>query len=224
MKLLSRNTIRRRKVRQQNQLYSEFFHSYQFIVLSNNENLPPSKPQAGLPTDNYSQTQREWTTVVRDSMKPSSYAESPIAMNDSFTFSSSPASIIHSCVQDKKAFMKELKDICEDNTHLWGIEFGICWDYTSVSQHNQFLGRITILNFLILSRLWHVLRVLFVPQSFLKRIQSETSFVNIQQFLKISFPSLCTPCSFGGLHVFGPATQQGVLQLRWLPPLLVLSL
>jgi hypothetical protein len=59
----------------------------------------------------------------------------------------------------------------------------------------------------------------------LERIQSAaSSFVNFRQFLKIIFPSLCTPCSFGGLHVLDPAIQQGVFQLRWLPTLLALSL
>ncbi|KAG0755660.1 hypothetical protein G6F62_008320 [Rhizopus arrhizus] len=119
--------------------------------------------------------------------------------------------------------------------------------YTSVSQRNQFLdkiiqsivsacgihshrslsvrGRVTILNSLILSRLWHVLRVLSVPQSFLKRIQSAvSSFVNFRQFPKIGFTSLCTSRRLGGLSVLDPAIQQGVLQLRWLLPLLALSL
>jgi hypothetical protein len=91
---------------------------------------------------------------VRGFIKPSSYAESPIAMNDGFTFSSSLASIVHcsnplyqiqkpllkraaqrsvfieiTCVQDKETFLKELKDVYEDNTHLWSIEDGIRWDY-----------------------------------------------------------------------------------------------
>ncbi|KAG1274929.1 hypothetical protein G6F64_015008 [Rhizopus arrhizus] len=124
------------------------------MVLPDKENLPPSKPQVGPPTTNYSQTQREWTTVVRGSMKTSSYAEPPIAMKDSSTPSRSLASMAHSsnplhqfqqpflkgtaqgsvfveitCVQDKKTFLKELKDACEDNTHLWSIEDNIRRDY-----------------------------------------------------------------------------------------------
>ncbi|KAG1437486.1 hypothetical protein G6F57_020229 [Rhizopus arrhizus] len=44
------------------------------------------------------------------------------------------------------------------------------------------------------------------------------------QFPKIGFTSLCTPRRLGGLSVLDPAIQQGVLQLRWLLPLLALSL
>ncbi|KAG1520551.1 hypothetical protein G6F52_007555 [Rhizopus delemar] len=115
--------------------------------------------------------------------------------------------------------------------------------HLTVSQRNQFLdtlfkgiessyrihsqrslsirGRITIVNSLILSRLWHVLRVLSVPKRFLHRVRSAvSSFVNHRAFPKISFSSLRQPRQYRGLGLLDRHIQQGVLQLRWLLPLL----
>ncbi|KAG1135049.1 hypothetical protein G6F37_013147 [Rhizopus arrhizus] len=77
-------------------------------------------------------------------------------------------------------------------------------------------GRVTILNSLILPRLWHVIRALSIPpESFLKRIQSmASSFEKFRQFPKISIPSLCTSRRLGGFNVLDPAIQLGVLQHR----------
>ncbi|KAG1049071.1 hypothetical protein G6F43_008584 [Rhizopus delemar] len=60
-------------------------------------------------------------------------------------------------------------------------------------------GRVTILNSLILSKLWHVLRILSVSKLFFKKLKSQIS---------------------GWIGVLNPHIQQSALQLRWLLPLL----
>ncbi|KAI7899274.1 uncharacterized protein BX663DRAFT_522050, partial [Cokeromyces recurvatus] len=85
-------------------------------------------------------------------------------------------------------------------------------------------GRSTVLNSLILSKLWHVLRVLSVPASFFKSVQSIISnFINFRIFPKVSFNTACLPRSLGGLGLLNPSLQQSALQLRWLYPILSTS-
>ncbi|KAG1544258.1 hypothetical protein G6F49_011124 [Rhizopus delemar] len=82
-------------------------------------------------------------------------------------------------------------------------------------------GRVTILNSLILSKLWHVLRLTTVPKQFLGQVRSVmSSFLTYCMFPKISFSTMCLPRHAGGLEVLDPGVQQGALQLRWLTPLL----
>ncbi|OAD76888.1 hypothetical protein PHYBLDRAFT_165386 [Phycomyces blakesleeanus NRRL 1555(-)] len=82
----------------------------------------------------------------------------------------------------------------------------------------------TVLNSLILSRLWHVLRVVSTPKSFFKSVQSIISqFINFRIFPWISFATACLPRSQGGLGLLNPELQQGALQLRWLGPILSTS-
>jgi hypothetical protein len=82
-------------------------------------------------------------------------------------------------------------------------------------------GRSTVVNSLILSKLWHVLRVLTVPATFFKSVQSIISnFVSYRIFPRISFETACLPRSVGGLGLLNPLVQQSALQLRWLQPIL----
>ncbi|KAG1218837.1 hypothetical protein G6F35_008001 [Rhizopus arrhizus] len=77
------------------------------------------------------------------------------------------------------------------------------------------------MNSLILSKLWHVLRVLSVPKSFFRKLQSHISgFISARRFPRISFETMCFPRHKGGLSVLNPQIQQSALQLRWLIPLL----
>jgi hypothetical protein len=86
-------------------------------------------------------------------------------------------------------------------------------------------GRVTILNTLILSELWHVIRVTSVPLSFFSKLKpTMSSFLFYRMFPRIGVASMCQPRSKGGLGVFDPQIQQGALQLRWILPLLQLSL
>lgn len=76
-------------------------------------------------------------------------------------------------------------------------------------------GPVTILNTLVSSKLWHVLRVLSLPLSLLDKVQSLMSqFLTYRLFPKISLAAMCQPRSSGGLGVSDPQFQQGALQPR----------
>ncbi|KAG1391439.1 hypothetical protein G6F60_012567 [Rhizopus arrhizus] len=82
-------------------------------------------------------------------------------------------------------------------------------------------GRVTILNTLILSKLWHVLRLVSAPLAFFDKLKSiMSSFLTYRMFPKISLSTMCAQRSKGGLGVLDPNIQQGALQLRWLMPLM----
>ncbi|OAD74955.1 hypothetical protein PHYBLDRAFT_167288 [Phycomyces blakesleeanus NRRL 1555(-)] len=71
-------------------------------------------------------------------------------------------------------------------------------------------GRATVLNTLILSRLWHVLRVISVPVSFLDKVKSAMGqFLQHRMFPPIKLSTLCLPLRSGGLGVLDPSIQQG---------------
>ncbi|PHZ09993.1 uncharacterized protein RHIMIDRAFT_261434 [Rhizopus microsporus ATCC 52813] len=81
-------------------------------------------------------------------------------------------------------------------------------------------GRVLITNTLILSRIWHCLRVLTVPAYFLAKIRSIVDqFINFRSFPKVGFDVCRCPRKEGGLTVLDPATQLHALQLHWLRPL-----
>ncbi|KAG1448084.1 hypothetical protein G6F56_009048 [Rhizopus delemar] len=92
----------------------------------------------------------------------------------------------------------------------------------NLSQRNlSILGRGLVANSLILSRIWHAIRVLSPPQSFFSQVRS----VIIKFLARKSFPpvrfSICQrPKKEGGIAVLDPAAQHATLQLRWLHPLL----
>ncbi|KAG1536548.1 hypothetical protein G6F46_013754 [Rhizopus delemar] len=82
-------------------------------------------------------------------------------------------------------------------------------------------GRATVLNVLILSTLWHILRVSWFPQRLLGTIGSiYREFLMFRVFPPVSFDVLQLPLKQGGLGVLNPAIQQLALQFRWLTPLL----
>ncbi|GAN06991.1 conserved hypothetical protein [Mucor ambiguus] len=83
-------------------------------------------------------------------------------------------------------------------------------------------GRVTVLNSLILSKLWHVLRlVTFLPFEFASIQSIISSFVNRNaKITRLSFDTLTLPRSQGGLKLLDPAQQANALQWRWLHPLL----
>ncbi|KAG2221276.1 hypothetical protein INT45_000189 [Circinella minor] len=78
------------------------------------------------------------------------------------------------------------------------------------------------MNTLILSRLWHVLRLTGAPQgTFWKKLKSIIyKFMTHQTFPKPSFDQLCLPRSQGGVQLLDPQLQQHALCLRWLVPVL----
>lgn len=75
-------------------------------------------------------------------------------------------------------------------------------------------GRATVLNSLLLSKLWHVLRVTFVPDKFFKKLRSVMSAFLIHRiFPKISMSTMFLSRILGGLGVLELCVQQCALQL-----------
>ncbi|KAG1281989.1 hypothetical protein G6F66_011268 [Rhizopus arrhizus] len=78
-------------------------------------------------------------------------------------------------------------------------------------------GRATIVNALILSKLWCVLRMVHLPTTFFRRLNSE-----IYQFVwhnckpKIEYMQLCLDPKLGGLGLLDPQFQRHNLHIRWL--------
>ncbi|KAG1016750.1 hypothetical protein G6F26_012278 [Rhizopus arrhizus] len=93
------------------------------------------------------------------------------------------------------------------------------------SQRNLSIrGRVTVLNCLIFSKLWHVLRIVPLTQAQIAKIQGlGAKFLNSNSFPRISFATLCLPQSKGGLDALDPAVQIQALQWRWLLPMLLSS-
>ncbi|KAG1471453.1 hypothetical protein G6F56_002116 [Rhizopus delemar] len=78
-------------------------------------------------------------------------------------------------------------------------------------------GRVTIMNTLILSKIWYCLRLLQPTQSFFKSLRTIIySFVWQRKRSLVSFDQLCLPIAQGGLGVLNPQMQHLVLQIRHL--------
>ncbi|KAG1062006.1 hypothetical protein G6F41_011833 [Rhizopus arrhizus] len=91
------------------------------------------------------------------------------------------------------------------------------------SQRNlSFRGRVTVMNTLIYSKLWYVLRLLSVPQPDLQKFASiGYQFVTQSVFPKFKQEFLFVDRQVGGLKLLNPSKQQLVLQWKWLRPLLL---
>ncbi|KAG2223219.1 hypothetical protein INT45_006100 [Circinella minor] len=83
-------------------------------------------------------------------------------------------------------------------------------------------GRATILNVLILSKLWYILRVIGAPvHTFHSTLCSIIiKFISHQMFPKVSYQTSCLSGAQGGVGLLDPITQQNALQLRWIIPML----
>ncbi|ORE03287.1 hypothetical protein BCV72DRAFT_338070 [Rhizopus microsporus var. microsporus] len=76
-------------------------------------------------------------------------------------------------------------------------------------------GRATVLNTLLLSKIWHVLRVTWIPKETLDKITSiGRQFVQHHQFPYISCNVLLQPTQRGDLGLLDPAIQQSLLAYR----------
>ncbi|KAG1370323.1 hypothetical protein G6F61_012134 [Rhizopus arrhizus] len=83
------------------------------------------------------------------------------------------------------------------------------------------LGRSMIANSLLLSRIWHSIRILCPPQSFFQRIRSVIiKFLRYKNFPSVKFQDCRRPRNEGGIAILDPAMQHSALQLRWLIPML----
>ncbi|KAG1469191.1 hypothetical protein G6F56_003395 [Rhizopus delemar] len=115
--------------------------------------------------------------------------------------------------------------------------------YSSVVQRNQFIdqlllkvktaydihssrslsirGRVTVLNTLIFSRLWHVLRAVPLTSTQIQKFQGiGGAILNSYRFPRVSFATLCLPRDEGGAGTLDPHIQQLTLQWRWIVPLM----
>lgn len=94
----------------------------------------------------------------------------------------------------------------------------LCHDFSD--RQLSVRGRATILNMLILSTIWHTLRLVGAPSSFFRSLRAcMGGFLMHKMFPRVSLQKLCQPLEFGGLGILDPEKQQGALQLRWLDPL-----
>lgn len=83
------------------------------------------------------------------------------------------------------------------------------------------LGKATVLNTLILSKCWYILRVLPLPKSDVSRITSiAQQFLNQFIFPRIAWSTWTLDKTVGGLSIIDPSTQQLALYNRWVRPLL----
>lgn len=91
------------------------------------------------------------------------------------------------------------------------------------SQRNLSIrGRATVLNTLIFSKLWHVMRNFIFTKTQLLSLRSlGSSFINFRIFPKLSFRILQQPRHQGGLQVLDPIIQQQALQWGWICPLIL---
>ncbi|KAI9267751.1 hypothetical protein EDC94DRAFT_601874 [Helicostylum pulchrum] len=77
-------------------------------------------------------------------------------------------------------------------------------------------GRVTVLNTLILSRLWHVLLIFSLTRTQLAKICGIAScFINNNSSISIGFQAACLPRSAGGLGFIYPKLQILKIQWRW---------
>ncbi|KAL9540001.1 hypothetical protein PS6_010957 [Mucor atramentarius] len=77
-------------------------------------------------------------------------------------------------------------------------------------------GCVTVLNSLIYSRLWHVMRLTTFCKAQLLSLRSlSTAFVNQHTFPRFSFDRLSRPRSAGGVGLLDPLAQQQALQWHW---------
>ncbi|KAG1135452.1 hypothetical protein G6F38_012791 [Rhizopus arrhizus] len=96
---------------------------------------------------------------------------------------------------------------------------------TILSQRRlSILGRSMIANSLLLSRVWHSIRVLSPPQNFFQRIRTVIiSFLKQKNFPHVKFQDCQRPRKEGGIAIMDPSTQYSALQIRWLIPLILSS-
>ncbi|KAG1137120.1 hypothetical protein G6F37_011489 [Rhizopus arrhizus] len=83
------------------------------------------------------------------------------------------------------------------------------------------LGRVTIINVLILSKVWYTLRLLRPTARFFSELKKLIyQFVWQKKFPKLKSGVMFLPSKYGGLNVLDPSLQHRVLQKRWLNYLL----
>ncbi|GAN00853.1 hypothetical protein MAM1_0003c00277 [Mucor ambiguus] len=86
------------------------------------------------------------------------------------------------------------------------------------SRSLTYRGRVTIINALLFSKLWHVMRLFTFSALEIQQLQQIAStFINRgSKISRFSFTHLTLPLNQGGLKLINPATQANALQWRWL--------
>jgi exonuclease III len=79
-------------------------------------------------------------------------------------------------------------------------------------------GRVTVINSLLFSKLWHVMRIFtFSPPEIKQMQQIAATFINNGAIItRFSFDHLILPIDHGGLNLLDPAKQASALQWRWI--------
>jgi hypothetical protein len=78
-------------------------------------------------------------------------------------------------------------------------------------------GRVTIMNSLILAKVWYLLRILVVPQAFFQKLRRLIcDFVGGKKTPRLSYLQMCQPIVNGGLGILDPQSHQKTMQLRWI--------
>jgi hypothetical protein len=90
------------------------------------------------------------------------------------------------------------------------------------SRSSNYRGKVTIMNSLIYSKLWHMIRLFSFSKSEMKQLQQiAASFINNNaKISRFSFDHLTLPRRQGGLQLIDPLPQSLALQWRWLKCLL----
>ncbi|KAI7897995.1 uncharacterized protein BX663DRAFT_546720 [Cokeromyces recurvatus] len=84
------------------------------------------------------------------------------------------------------------------------------------------IGRTVVINTLLLSKFWHVLRVVPLTKSQIDRIRGICgAFLNASRFPRIAYRNLIPHKHHGGLGVLDPMVQQMKLHWRWLADLII---
>lgn len=88
------------------------------------------------------------------------------------------------------------------NTFLWSVENKLANHINILRQRSLSIrGRAIVANSLILSRLWHILRVTIVPEKWLSSIRRKVYEYVVPFFPKPSYHFLCSPKNQGGINL-----------------------
>jgi len=105
-----------------------------------------------------------------------------------------------------------------ENTMIYSIQ-SQCNIFSQ--RHLSLRGKVTLVNSIVLSKLWYSLRVISLPKYFFRKVRSIiAAFVCSNIKPRIAYATMCRPLNEGGLGLIDPMSQQLRLQHRWIQQLL----
>lgn len=114
-------------------------------------------------------------------------------------------------VAQRKAAEQALLQKVQDTIHLYS------------TRQLSLRGRTTVLNTLILSKIWYTIRILNPTQRFFTQLKSMVyQYVWQKKYPLVSYALLCSPPSGGGIGLIDPASQHLVLQYKYLSQIFTL--